>query len=143
MRKFEHAAEQFHEALQAFALGDPGPVKAMYSRREDVMLANPFGPAVQGWASVSAALDRAASAYREGEVRSFEPVARYVSDDLASIHELERWAAKVAGRAEISDFGLRVSSTFRREDGDWKLVLRHADPINTAHPDGPLRGPAR
>ncbi len=28
----------------------------------------------------------------------------------------------------------------RREDDSWKLVHRHADPITTPHPDGPLRG---
>ena len=62
-----------------------------------------------------------------------------MSTGLASIHEVERWRAKVAGRTEPSGFDLRVTSTFRHEDDTWKLVHRHADPIGTAHPDGPLR----
>jgi hypothetical protein len=33
-----------------------------------------------------------------------------------------------------------VTSTLRREDGAWKLVHRHADPITTADPKGPVRG---
>jgi ketosteroid isomerase-like protein len=120
--------------------GDAEPVKALFSRREDVTLANPFGPAVRGWERVSAALDFAASRFRDGEVATFERLASYESPDLATFLEIERWRAKVSGRLDISSFDLRVTSTFRREDGAWKLVHRHADPITTPHPDGPLRG---
>ena len=36
--------EQYHLALGEFVKGDPEPLKMMYSHREDVTLANPFGP---------------------------------------------------------------------------------------------------
>ena len=138
---FDEAAARYHEAASTFAKGDPEPVKALFSRREDVMLANPFGPAVSGWTAVSAALDHASSNFRDGEVTAFVRVADYRSKDLVSIHETEQWRAKVAGRTETTEFVLRVTSTFRLEDDTWKLVHRHADPISTAHPEGPLRGP--
>jgi ketosteroid isomerase-like protein len=54
---------------------------------------------------------------------------------------LERWKAKVGGREDISDFDLRVTTTFRREDGAWKIVHRHADPITRPNPEGPLGRP--
>jgi ketosteroid isomerase-like protein len=136
----DDAIERYHRAADAFARGDPEPVKGLYSHRDDVMLANPFGPAVHGWPAVSAALDRASSSFRDGEVTAFERIAAYGSTGLVSIHELERWNAKVSGRPGSSRFELRVTSTFRSEDGAWKLVCRHADPISTSHPDGPLRG---
>jgi ketosteroid isomerase-like protein len=88
---------------------------------------------------VSDALDYASSRFKEGQVTSVESVARYVAADLASILEVEQWEAKVGGRDEVTPFVLRVTTTFRREDDAWKLVHRHADPISTSDPKGPLR----
>jgi ketosteroid isomerase-like protein len=132
--------DRYHSALDEFARGNPEPVKSIFSHREDVTLANPFGPAVRGWDNASAALDYASSRFRDGHASAFETVTSFVGTDLATIYETEEWHAKVAGRHEISRFDLRVTSTFRRENGEWKLVHRHADPIMAAHPDGPLRG---
>jgi ketosteroid isomerase-like protein len=136
----EQALEGYHAALDAFAKGNPKPVKAAFSHRDDVTLANPFGPAVRGWNQVSEALDYASSRFGDGEVIDVESIAKYVTPDLASILETERWKAKVAGREDVLPFDLRVTSTFRSEDDTWKLVHRHADPIATPDPDGPLRG---
>ena len=40
--------EQYHRAVDAFVTGDPEPQKKLFSRRDDVTLANPFGPPVRG-----------------------------------------------------------------------------------------------
>ncbi len=131
--------KEYHAAADEFSRGDPEPVKAVFSHRDDVTLANPFGPAVRGWKDVSEALNFASSRFRDGEVTGFETIAEYVTPGLATILEIERWKTKVSGREDVSSFDLRVTSTFRLEDGIWKLVHRHADPITTPHPDGPLR----
>lgn len=133
------AVEKLHRAAREFAKGDPNPVKELFSHGEDVTLANPFGPAVRGWEQVSEALDFASSRFREGDVTSFETLAKYVTSDLASTYEVERWQAKVGERDDVDSFDLRVTSVYRRDEEGWKLVHRHADPIATEHPDGPLR----
>jgi ketosteroid isomerase-like protein len=43
--------------------------------------------------------------------------------------EIERYRARVGGVAESVPVSVRVTTDFRREDGDWKVVHRHADPI--------------
>jgi ketosteroid isomerase-like protein len=131
--------ELYHTALDEFSRGNAEPVKGVFSRRDDVTLANPFGPAVRGWKQVSDALDFASSRFRDGAVSSVETLATYATPDLATILEVEQWKARVGGRDEVASFTLRVTSTFRREDGTWRLVHRHADPIVAPHPDGPLR----
>ena len=139
----EGIIDRYHVAADDFARGDPEPVKVLFSHSDDVMLANPFGPAVRGWSDVSRALDYASSRFSDGAVTGVERIATYGNSELAAIHETEHWKAKVGGRDEDDTFDLRVTSTFRREDGSWKLVHRHADPISSAHPDGPVRGAER
>ena len=40
----DQVVEQYHQALGEVVKGNPEPLKMMYSHREDVSLANPFGP---------------------------------------------------------------------------------------------------
>jgi hypothetical protein len=48
--------------------------------------------------------------------------------------EIERAKAKIGGREEITPLALRATMIFRPEEGEWKIVHRHADPITTAQP---------
>ena len=47
---------------------------------------------------------------------------------------VERQEAKVGGAEDVAPFALRVTMIFRPEDGVWKVVHRHAEPIATAQP---------
>ncbi len=130
----DEVIEQSHLALGEFVQGNPEPLKKMYSQQEEVTLANPFGPPVRGWEQAAATMERAASHYRDGEIVSFENVAKYVTPELAYIVWVERSEGKVGGRKDIVPFPLRVTMIFRPEEGTWKVVHRHADPITTARP---------
>ncbi len=131
---FDEVVEQYHQALGEFAKGNPEPNKLVFSHREDVTLANPLGPAVRGWEQVAATMERAASQLREGEIVAFDIVAKYVTPELAYIVDVERVKAKFGGRQDVAPSALRVTTIFRPEDGTWKVVHRHADPITTAQP---------
>src|SRR5215213_8309875 len=109
--------------------GNPEPLKEIYSHRQDVSLANPFGLPVRGWDESARAMEGSASNYRDGEIVGFENVAKYVTPELAYIVEMERYRAKVGGGEDISLVALRVTSILRPEGGTWKIVHRHADPI--------------
>ena len=126
--------EQFHLASDEFLKGNPEPVNKLWSHREDVTLANPFGPPVRGWDEVAKVGDRAASQVRDGELVSVEIVAKHVTAELAYVVEIERPKAKIGGSEDITPFALRVTMIFRPEDGGWKIVHRHADPITTPQP---------
>jgi hypothetical protein len=122
------AIERYHSACDAFAIGDPAPIKALYARREDVLLANPFGGASRGWKAVSEALDFASSSLRDGKRVRFEEVSRYSSADLVTLFEREHWETKVGGRNELAPFGLRVTTTFRSDSASGRSSVATQTP---------------
>ena len=126
--------EQFHLAPDEFLKGNPEPVNKLWSRREDVTLANPYGPPVRGWDEVARVSERAASQVRDGQLISVEIVAKHVTAELAYVVEIEHPEAKIGGSEDITPFALRVTMIFRPEEGGWKIVHRHADPITTPQP---------
>ena len=124
--------EAYHRALDAFFRGESDAVKPFFSKREDVTLANPFGPARRGWNEVEETLDRAAANYADGGALGFDEVSRLVTPQLAYIVEIERYQAKVGGSPEVTPVLLRCTTIFCRERDDWQIVHRHADPIIAA-----------
>jgi ketosteroid isomerase-like protein len=131
-RDLDEVIEHGHLALDEFVKGNHRPLEKLYSTRDDVTLGNPFGPFARGFEQVVRTMERAASFYRDGEATGFEGVAKHETPDLACIVEVERFTSKVGGREDFTPFSLRCTSVFRREDGVWRLVHRHADPITTA-----------
>lgn len=126
--------EEYHRAGLEITNGNHDVYKTLYSRRDDVTLANPFGPPARGWTAVSATLDRAARNYRDGKVAGFENVSTVVTPELAYTVEIESYRARVGGAEEMAPVAIRVTTAFRREDGVWKVVHRHADPITASRP---------
>jgi ketosteroid isomerase-like protein len=126
--------EQYYRAQREFLRGNPETVKDLFSHREDVTLANPYGPPVRGWEEVTKAVEHAASLRRDGEFVEWQIVAKYVSAELAYVVQIERAEAKIGAREEITPLAVRSTMIFRPEDGEWKVVHRHADPITTPQP---------
>ena len=126
--------EQLQLAAGESVKGNPEPVKRLWSHKEDVTLATPYGPPVRGWDKVAKSIEHAASLLRDGEFVGSEIVMKYVTAELAYVVQLERAEAKVGGREDIAPIATRATMIFRPEDGTWKMVHRHADPITTAQP---------
>jgi ketosteroid isomerase-like protein len=131
---FDSAVEAFRQALVPYLKGDPKPAMELFSRREDVTLANPLGPPRRGPSEVAKAAAEAAAQVSDGSIRDFEDVSRYSTPDLGYVVAIERTQARVADTRNIRPIALRTTMIFRREGGTWKVVHRHADPITTPRP---------
>jgi ketosteroid isomerase-like protein len=121
--------ERFHQVQGEFVKGNPEPVKQLWSHAEDVTLNNPLSPPALGWDEVAKTIERAAEPFRDGEFLSAEIVHKHASPEFAYVVEIERGEAKIGAREEITPWALRVTMIFRPEEGTWKVVHRHADPI--------------
>ena len=130
----EQFVEQYHRTIDAFVRGDVEPQKPLWSRGDDAILASPLAPPARGWDEIWQAAERAAAQVREGEPGTYERLAGYATAELAYIHEIQRTRAKFGGAAELAPAALRVTTIFRREDGEWRIVVRHADPITAPRP---------
>ena len=125
---FEEEVHRYHLAVPEITRGNPAAVKELYSRLDDVTLANPFGGIARGWAQVEARLDQASRQFQDGEMLGFDTITSYKALNTAYLVETEHFKARVEGAPAPEEFALRVTSIFRREEGYWKLVHRHADP---------------
>jgi hypothetical protein len=57
-----------------------------------------------------------------------------VDEDLAWLTMIERARVTFVGDDHERRWDLRVTEVFRRIDGDWQRVHRHADPLVDRHP---------
>jgi ketosteroid isomerase-like protein len=118
---------RFTEAETALHNGDAGPRMAMWSRREPVTL---FGAAVTkaGWAEVGPTFKWLGSTFSDCTSYRNEVIAAGASAGLAYTVAFEHTTASVNG-GPGRPYMLRVTTIFRREDGEWKVVHRHGDSL--------------
>lgn len=116
-----------HEMEKAFHNGDAGPRMANWSHNDPVSL---FGALLMksGWNEVAPAFEFLASRFSNAMSFEYEVIGAGVSGDLGYIVGYEHTTASVGGAAPEA-YDLRVTTIFRRENGQWKIVHRHADPM--------------
>jgi ketosteroid isomerase-like protein len=106
--------------------GDAGPRLALWSRNDPVTL---FGAKASGtgtgWDDVSAIFRTVASWFSDSTEYNFEVVAAGASGDLAYTVGYEHNLVKVNGQPRT--YTLRATHVYRRENGQWRIVHRHAD----------------
>ena len=128
MTDFEAAVEAYREGIRSMVHGDNAPVLELYSRRDDVTLANPLGRPMTGWTNIARESATVAAAFAGGTIE-FEDVTRFEATDFAYIIGFERGEVLRARSNETVAMALRVTTIFRREEGSWMVALRHADRV--------------
>jgi ketosteroid isomerase-like protein len=142
MSELNEFRDRYHRSVEAFIQGDPDVQKPLWSSRDDVTLANPLGPPVKGAGAVWQHLDRAASLISAGHDYTFASIAVVETAELAYEVGIERNIVKIGTATDQVPISLRVTTVFRREDEEWKIVHRHADPITEERSVESLAQPA-
>jgi ketosteroid isomerase-like protein len=115
------------EAVDAAHNGDASPFVEMWSTRDPVTLLGAAGPSHSGWEGVTRAQRAVFSRFSNGTPLDFELLAADLIGDLAYTVGYERSSLSVEG-GPVGPASLRVTHIYRRENDDWKLVHRHANP---------------
>ena len=119
-------AAQAHEALMR---GDVARYRSLITTTDDFTLMAPFGGKPTRGADLSE--ERWASVgrfFRNGRDATLELVHAYRSIDMVVLAVIERAHVEVGG-LEGQDWALRVTLVFRKEQDQWRLAHRHADPL--------------
>jgi ketosteroid isomerase-like protein len=123
---FLRALEQ-EPALQAAMLnGDPDPMISYWADREDITVFGGWGRIEKGHKPVTDAMRWVGSRFTGTDAVDLEHLVIGSSGDLAYTVGFERSHVSVDG-GPPGDMTLRVTHIYRRIDGDWKLIHRHAD----------------
>jgi ketosteroid isomerase-like protein len=116
--------------LQAklFNTGDMERWLKLIALSDDFTLMQPFGgPTTFSFDDSPANMAHLSQSFRNGTA-TLELEASYTSDDLVVLVYIERQTGEVHGLPD-QDWSLRVTQVYRRDDGHWKMVHRHADPL--------------
>ena len=117
---------RFIDAQRAFHDGDPEPNNALWSTTEPVSLFAARGLAGLGTQEVTDTFRFVASWFSDVRSYEWELLVSDVSGDMAYTVAIERYTASREGLPPAPT-ELRVTHVYRRQDGQWHAVHRHAD----------------
>ncbi len=123
---FAAAVARANQANEELLQGRAGPLKELFSHRDDVSVLGGFGGHEIGWAAIGPRLDWVAESFAGGHFE-YEHLVSAVGADMGLVVQLERGEVRYRGGGAPARLELRVTMVFRREDGAWRLVSRHAD----------------
>jgi ketosteroid isomerase-like protein len=131
------ASERFYAAVNAVLGGDASPMLAIWSRADDTTYCDTRGAIQCGRAALLAYWQQAAEQNAGSGARlsaTAHEQAIYISGELAYTVLIEE--VRQADGAFVLD--ARATNVYRREDGEWRMIHRHADapPMGAKEPQG-------
>ena len=123
---FDAFVGRCREAVAQQVSGRTEAFQSLWSRDDDIVLIGAAGSHQEGWHNVSARLSWASQHLNFGNFH-VENLLTCVSGDLAFTVDLEHMSHEVNG--EIEHRTLRASQGYRMENGQWRVVFRHGDPM--------------
>ena len=94
----------------------------------------PSGDQIHGANRVNAADEKGAHAFAEGSTGHFEILQSSSNGDLGFWTGVQHAKVMLKGKDKPVTMQLRTTEVFRREEGKWKLVHRHADMPDSKRP---------
>ncbi len=125
-QSFADALARLKQALAQVADGDVTAIKALYSHQADATSFYGWGGYEKGWDAVSERWDWASQQFKGGTV-SHENLTTIETSDLAYTTDIETFQVRMDGMDQPTRWSNRVTHIFRLEDGEWRLVHRHAN----------------
>ncbi|HXH83697.1 MAG TPA: nuclear transport factor 2 family protein [Candidatus Tectomicrobia bacterium] len=135
------AIDRLHAAMQDVARGDVRAIKALYSHADDATAFFGWGGWERGWEAVSRRWDWAGAQFKGGGPVTYRTLTTIVTPVLLLVTEIETFRTRLEGLAGETAWSNRVTHVFRREQGEWRLVHRHANRLEERYVPATRLGP--
>jgi ketosteroid isomerase-like protein len=123
---FADAIARLHAAMSKVANGDISAITALYTRSDDATSFYGWGGYEKGWDAVAKRWEWAGKQFKGGTV-AYRNITTVVTAELAYSTDIETFKVSVDGIDEPTQWSNRVTHIFRLEEGEWRLVHRHAN----------------
>jgi len=126
--ELEKFVERCLDGLSHQVRGDSAPFLAVWSHDDDIAILGAAGSYAQGWDDVRDHL-LGTSRSLDWTDLSVERLLTTASGELALTVVLEHMTRSANGKPDSRT--LRATQAYRRENGDWRLILRHANTVTS------------
>jgi ketosteroid isomerase-like protein len=123
---FAAAITRLQAAMDKVANGDISAIKALYAHSDDATSFYGWGGYEKGWDAVSKRWDWAGGQFKGGTV-SYRNVTTVATAELAYTTDIETFQVRMEGMEQPTRWSNRVTHVFRLQDGEWRLLHRHAN----------------
>lgn len=130
LRDFESFMEVRLKASTDFVEGNFEPLEKISVESDPATIFPPSGICIKGVKEVNSFNEKGATNFLPGAKNTFEIVHQDADEHLAYWTGIQRSTVKMKGQENDVLFALRVTEIFRRENGKWKLMHRHADKLS-------------
>lgn len=117
----------FYAALNKMFTGDVVPMTAVWSHANDVTYMGPTGGFERGWRTVLKDWEGQAAMKLGGRVEPTE-MQLIVGQDVAAVTDYEV-GENTNANGKVERVKLRATNIFRKEGGQWKMVVHQTDKL--------------
>ncbi|HEY1628958.1 MAG TPA: nuclear transport factor 2 family protein [Tepidisphaeraceae bacterium] len=127
------AIARLYAAMAKVANGDVSEIKRLYSHGDVATSFYGWGGFEKGDAAVSKRWEWAGQQFKGGSVRH-ENITTVITPEMFYTTDIETFSdQRMAGVEGVTGWSNRVTHIFRREDGEWRLIHRHANRLEAQH----------
>jgi ketosteroid isomerase-like protein len=129
LKEFEAFMKVRLEASTEFVEGNFEPLKEISTAQSPATIFPPTGAFILDAIEVNKFNEQGAAGFLPGAKNEFEVFHQDADEHLAYWTGIQRSKVKMSTQANDVLFNLRITEIFRKEEGKWKLIHRHADQL--------------